>query len=105
MKKKPRAIILKKCSKNHDLMLYCSRNMARDRCNFFFELFFALLPPSLPHLTARKVKKIFEKEKISLHFCIKNYDQMMYGSWEVIRDRRKDGRKKWNIEVGVPPEK
>ena len=47
---------------------------------FFFELFFALLPPSLPHLTARKVKKIFEKEKISLHFCIKNYDQMMYGS-------------------------
>ena len=29
---------------------------------------------------------------IILHKCIKNYDQMMYGSWEMVRDRRMDGR-------------
>ena len=40
---------------------------------------------------------------IILHMCTKNYDQMMYGSQDMVRDRRTDGRKKWHIEVGVPP--
>ena len=54
----------------------------------------------------------FEKMKkmpgdiIILHMCTKNYDQMMYGSWDMVRDgqtdRRTDGRKKWHIEVGAP---
>ena len=47
---------------------------------------------------------------IILHMCNKNYDQMMYGSWDmdaIVRegqkDWRTDGRKKWHIKVGVPP--
>ena len=42
-------IIWHKCTKNHDHILYCSLDMAHDRCNFFFffhfGLFFELLPP------------------------------------------------------------
>ena len=46
---------------------------------------------------------------IILHVCNKNYDQMMYGSWDMVHDRRTDGQtnsqKKWHIEVGDPPKK
>ena len=31
----------------------------------------------------------------------KNYDQMMYGSWDMVRDRRMEGRKKWHVEEGT----
>ena len=27
---------------------------------------------------------------IILHICTKNYDQMMYGSWDMVCDGRKD---------------
>ena len=41
--------------------------------------------------------------------CNKNYDQIMYGSWDIVRNRRTDGRtdgqKKWHIEVDAPPMK
>ena len=44
---------------------------------------------------------------IILHMCAKNYDQMLYGSWDVVRDGWTDGQtdrqKKWHIEVGAPP--
>ena len=29
---------------------------------------------------------------IILHTCTKDYDQMMYGSWGMVRDRQMDGR-------------
>ena len=29
---------------------------------------------------------------IILHMCTKNYEQMMYGSWDMLRDRRVDGQ-------------
>ena len=46
MKKLPKdIIILHKCTKRHDHMLYCSWDMARDECNCYFGHFFALLPP------------------------------------------------------------
>ena len=35
-KKNPGDIILYKCTKNHDHMLYCSWDTARDRCNLYF---------------------------------------------------------------------
>ena len=39
--------------------------------------------------------------------CTKNYDRMVYSSWDKVRDRRTDGRtdgrKKWHTEVGAPP--
>ena len=52
MKKPPGdIIILHKCTKNNDHILYCSWDMARDRCNLFFFLgyFVALIPPPLPN--------------------------------------------------------
>ena len=46
---------------------------------------------------------------IILHMSTKNYDQMMYSSWDVVHDRRTDRqtdrRKKWHIEEGAPPKK
>ena len=56
---------------------------------------------------------------IILHLCTKNYDKMMYGSWDIAcngrtdrctdtnrwRDRQMDRQKRWHIEVGVPPKK
>ena len=51
-KKKPGdIIILHKCTKTHDHMLYCSWDMTCDGCNSYFSFwasfffFFALLPP------------------------------------------------------------
>ena len=45
-------IILHKCNKNHDHPLYCSRDVARDRCNCYS--FWAILFP-FPTLTAQKM--------------------------------------------------
>ena len=45
-KKLPGDIVLHKCTKTHDHMLYCSWYMVHVGCNCFsFGLFFALLPP------------------------------------------------------------
>ena len=55
MKKMPGdIIILHKCVKNHDHMLYCSWDMACDRCNCYFS-FWAIFCPFTP-LTAWKMK-------------------------------------------------
>ena len=35
------------------------------------------------------MKKVVE-DIIILHICTKNYDQMMYGSWDMVCDGRKD---------------
>ena len=82
-----RFIILHKCSKNHDHMLYCSWDMAHDGCNFYFP-FWAIFCPFTP-LTPWKIK-ISKKWKdiIILHMCTKNYDKMMHGSWDMVRNRR-----------------
>ena len=100
---------LHKCTKNHNHMLYCSWDMARDTCNCFFHfgLFFALLPPNSPkNQNFKKMKKV-PGDIIILHMCTKNYDWMAYGSWDMVcdrqTDRRMDGREKWHIEVGAPP--
>ena len=54
MKKMSRdIIILHKCTKNRDHMLYCSWEMVRDRCNCYF-LFWTILWPFSP-LTAPKI--------------------------------------------------
>ena len=92
-------IILHKCNKNHDHMLYCSRDMAHDTCNCYFS-FWAIFWPLF-----KKLKKM-PGDIIILHTFTKNYDWMMYGSWDMVRNRRTDrwtdGWKKWHIGVGVP---
>ena len=54
---------------------------------FHFRLFFALLPPK--HPKKLKLKKN-PRYLIILHRCTKNYDQMMYGSWDMVCDGRTD---------------
>ena len=47
MKKNPGdIIILHKCTKKYDHILYCSQDMARDRCNYFS--FWAIFCPFTP---------------------------------------------------------
>ena len=61
MKKNPQyIIILHKCTKYHDHMLYCSLDMTCVRCNRYFS-FWAIFDPFTP-LTAQKIK-IFLKMK------------------------------------------
>ena len=108
MKKISRHIIfLQKCTKNHDHMLYCSWDMARDGCNCYF-LFWAIFCPFTP-LTAQKIK-ISKKWKehleiSSFYTCV---PKIMIG-WCTVpekwcaADGRTDGEKKWHTEVGIPP--
>ena len=56
-------IILHKCTKTQDHMLYCSWDMIHDTCNFYFS-FWAFFCPFTP-LTAQKIK-ISQKLKKSL---------------------------------------
>ena len=57
---------------------------------FHFGLFFALIPPNSPK------NQNFEKMRkppgdiIILHYVYQNYDQMMYLSWDMVRDRQTD---------------
>ena len=58
LKKTPGDIInLHKCTKNHDHMLYCSLDIARNGCNYFS--LWAIFCP-FPSLKAQKIK-IFKK--------------------------------------------
>ena len=56
-------IILHKCSKNHDHMLYCSLDMAHNRCKCYFSLWATFCP--FTSLATQKIK-IFKKMKKSL---------------------------------------
>ena len=94
--KKLQKIILQKCTTNHDHMPYCSWDMACDGCNFYFHfaLFFALLPTLTPpppiNPKSQKILKI-KKTPVDitiLHMCTKNYEHMMYGSWEMLHNRQ-----------------
>ena len=93
MKKTPGdSIILHKCTKNQDHMLYCSWDMARDRCNCYFS-FWTIFCPSTP-LNSPKNKNLTKKKKkkkpgdvIILHKCTKNYNHMVYCFWDMTCDR------------------
>ena len=94
------------------------------RCRVRLTEFFLILDHFLPFYPINNpINQNFEKMKkktpgdIILHMCTKNYDHMMYGSWDMKRDRQTDRqtdrrmdrwtdqRKKWHIEVGAPPNK
>ena len=75
-------IILHTCTLNYDHRLYCSWDMAHDRCNCYFS-FSTIFCPFTP-LTARKTKisKKWRKKKpteeiIILHKCTKTHDHML----------------------------
>ena len=80
-------IILHKCSKNHDHMLYFSWDMVRNRCNYFsFWTIFCTFTP----LTAQKIK-IKKKRKKILEISSEVYQKswsyvvlfLWYGVWQV----------------------
>ena len=52
------------------------------------------------------MKKNTTGDIIILPMFTKNYDQMMYSSWDMVHnrwmDRWMDGQKKWHVEVGAP---
>ena len=90
MKQKTRdIIILHKCTKTHDHMLYCSWDLVRDGCNFYFS-FRALFCPFTPHNSPKNEN--FKKMKkrpgdiIILHNCTKNYDYKLYCFWDMACD-------------------
>ena len=94
-KKGPRdIIILHMCTKNYDQMMYGSWDMVHDRCNCYFS-FWAIFCP-FAHLTAQKIKILKKMNKVHgdiiiLHMFTKNYDQIMYGSWDMVHDSWTDG--------------
>ena len=91
----------KKKKKSWDLTL---------RCNFCFHfgLFFA---PAPKQLKKSNFIKNFKKclEMLSFNTWTKNYDNMMYNSWDIVHigwmDRQMNGWKKWHTEVCAAPKK
>ena len=75
-------IILHQSNKNHDHMLYCSWDMVRDGCNYFFIFgyFLPFYPLNSPKNQNLKKMKKRSGDIIILQMCTKNYDHMMYGS-------------------------
>ena len=80
-------IILHKSTKNHDHILYCSWNMVRGRCNWYFPFWaiFCLFTP----LTAWKMKisktmKNSPGDIVILHQCTKTHVHMLYCSWDMM---------------------
>ena len=87
MKKNPgHIIILHKCTKNYDHLLYCSRDMAHDGCNWYFHfgLYFSLLHPNSPK--NENFKTMIKKPgDIILPKCTKNHDHMLCCFWDMAR--------------------
>ena len=84
-------IILHKCTKNHDHMLYCSLDIARNRCNYCFSFWTIFCPfchysPKNQNQKKKKMKKTPE-DIIILHKCTKNYYHMLYCSSDMTRYR------------------
>ena len=63
-------IILHKCTKNHDYILYCSWDIVRDGCNYFS--FWAIFCPFTP-LTAQNMKISKKLKKKKKHLEISFY--------------------------------
>ena len=83
-KKMPGDIILHKCNKNHDHMLYCSWDMACDVCNCYFSIWDIFFTFTKKQPQKSKWKKKIEKKLLkisSFYTCTKNYDQMMPDIW------------------------
>ena len=77
MKKTPGHIILHKCTKNHDHMLYCFWDAAHDTCNCYWPFGATFCP--FTAITAQKIKISSKKKKhsgdiIILHMCTLHYD-------------------------------
>ena len=85
-------IIIHKCNKNHNHMPHSSWDMTRGGCNFYFSWWAIFLPFYPPKTQKIKIFKNWKKLlEISFCMCTKNYDHMMYDSWDMLRDGQTDG--------------
>ena len=87
-------IILHKCTKTHDHMLYCSWDMMHDRCNcylFILSNFFPVYPPHSPkNENMKKLKKTDIIISSRYHHLIQvyiNHDHVLCCSWDLMCDR------------------
>ena len=75
-------IILHKCTKNHDHMLYCSLDMVHNGFNCYFSFWVIFYP--FTSLTAQKNQNLEKMKKTLgdtiLQQCTKNHDHMLYCS-------------------------
>ena len=97
-------IILHKCTKNHDHMLYCSWDIwcVTDVIIFPLGYFLSFYRPNSPkNQKFQKKNKQTNKQTKTMYqkLWLDNVQFLRYGA------QRKDGRKKWRIEVGAPPKK
>ena len=83
-------IILHVRTKNHDHMMYASWDMEHER-HIFLSFWTIFLPFTTLTLTKSKFWKNEKKapgDIIILHLFTTNGNQMMYGSWDMERDRQ-----------------
>ena len=109
VKKRPGdIIILHKCTKNHDHMLYCSWDMACERCNCYFS-FWAIFCPFTP-LTTQKIKisKKWKKKHLEIFFFFTHVYQKLwlddvqfwrYGAWQM---DEKSHTYRWVPKIKIP---
>ena len=89
MKKNPGdIIILHKFTKIHDHMLYCSWDMACDRCIVIFHsgLYFSYLQMKKNETAQNmKISKKWKKKGLEISFYA-NHDHILYCSWDMARE-------------------
>ena len=84
-------IILHKCTKNHDHMLYCSWDMVHNRCNCYFSfwaIFCPFTPPPSPQQSRKSLKKN-EKNSWVYHYFTYVYQKLWLDDvWLLIYDEQ-----------------
>ena len=100
--------ILQKCIKNHDHMLYCSWDLACDKCNCYFS-FWTIFCPLTPHKNSKnenlkKNEKFFWRYNHFTQVYQKSWLDyvwfLRYGAWRM--DGQMDGRMKVTYRDGCP---
>ena len=95
-KKAQDSILLHNCTINedHDVWFLRYRVWCETQNSLTFGLFFPFYtppPPPTPTTHQNKISKKWKKRLsyiIILHMCTINDDHMMYGSWDMVRDRQ-----------------
>ena len=65
--------------------------MACDRCNCYLSSWAIFCPNSPKNQNFEEMKEM-PGDIIILHMCTKTYDQIMYGSWDMVPEGQTDGQ-------------
>ena len=82
-------IILHMCTINDNHMMYGSWHIKHDGHNFlsFWFIFCTFIPLTTQKIKILKKWKKTPEDITTLHMCTLNENHMMYGSWDMERDR------------------